>query len=194
MKIGLSCGIPILPHLCCSPIRLSLSLIQFIMALRYGLPVFLEDKSGRLTGSEFVDLYDRMKLNYRRIARDSERTVYGIYDTSPGSESPNTAVITLTFGADNSLGTIRVRRSNDMEMDTYLSRVTIFARWNLFLIFIFSPLTNKFLIVISSKSRHFVASDNQRYRWRHRYADDQEWAVSFFFLILLSKGRYWRGD
>ena len=98
------------------------------MALRYGLPVFLEDKSGRLTGSEFVDLYDRMKLKYRRIAHDSERTVYGIYDTSPGSESPNTAVITLTFGADNSLGTIRVRRSNDMEMDTYLSRVTVFAK------------------------------------------------------------------
>lgn len=42
---------------------------------------------------------------------------------------------------------------------------------------------NTSLILTSSKSRHFVASDRQRYQWRHRYADDQEWAVSFLMLV-----------
>jgi len=94
------------------------------MALRYGLPIFLEDKTGRLSGSDFVDLYDRMRLLYRRISRDSARTTYGIFTNS----DYHTPVITLEFGADNSLGSVRVGRSNNMVMDNYLSRVTILAR------------------------------------------------------------------
>lgn len=143
------------------------------MTLRYGLPLFLEDQSGRLTGSEFVDLYNRKKLIYRCISRDSTRTTYGIFDNSV-SRPPK---ITLEFGADNSLGTIRVGHSNAIAMETYLPRVTVFARCcNLSMLY----LINTCWSLTSSKSRHFIASDGQRYRWRHRYADDQEWAVSCF--------------
>lgn len=101
------------------------------MALRYGLPVFLEDQSGRLTGSKFEDLYNRMTLTYTRISRNSPQIVYGIFYTAPDEyTSARTPKIILEFGADNSLGTITVGRSNAMAMDDYLPRVNIFARCN----------------------------------------------------------------
>lgn len=150
------------------------------MALRYGLPLFLEDKTGRLTGSEFIDLYDRMKLMYRRLSRDPTCTDYGVFDiTYGGYEAYDVPKITLKFGADNSLGTIKVGRNDPIAMETYLPRVTIFSKCNPFC----RPFNKYILIVISSKSRHYIASDGQQYRWRHRYAIDQEWAVSLLILF-----------
>lgn len=117
-----------------SPISPLLVTHTLIMALRYGIPIFLEDQSGRLTGSEYVDLYNRKKFTYRRISRDSAHPTYGIFDNSPGSSS-RTPKVTLEFGSDNSLGTIRVNQSNAIPMDTYLSRVTIFARCHLSMLY-----------------------------------------------------------
>ena len=51
--------------------------------------------------------------------------------------------------------------------------------------------TGLFSLQEEAGEEQLTLSDNQWCRWRHRYADDQEWAVSFFFvLILLNKGRY----
>jgi hypothetical protein len=150
------------------------------MALRYGLPLFLEDKTGRLTGSEFIDLYDRMKLMYKRLSSDSTSKVYGVFEiTYGGYEAFRVPKITLEFGADHSLGTIQVGRNNPIAMENYLPRVTIFSKCNPF----YRPSNKYILIVISSKSRHYIASDGQQYRWRHRYAIDQEWAVSLSILF-----------
>lgn len=92
---------------------------------KFGLPFFLEDKTGRLTGSDFNDLHDRMKLFYRPRSRDPSRGIYDIYDVSSGrNDSCETPVVTLTFGSDNSLGTIKFSyESGSQDMGTYLSQV-----------------------------------------------------------------------
>jgi hypothetical protein len=103
------------------------------MAFRYGLPIFLEDQTGRLTrtGSDYVDLYNRKSICYQRISHacDFMRTTYGVFDRNSVSCEPD---ITLEFGADNSLGTIKVPvgHSDAIAMDIYLPRVSLFARCN----------------------------------------------------------------
>jgi hypothetical protein len=74
---------------------------------KYGMPFFLEDKTGLLTGSDFIDLHDRMGLTYRRSAQDATRTAYMIYDlaSSRRSAAPMPLAV-LDFGSNNSLGTI----------------------------------------------------------------------------------------
>ncbi|KAK7446365.1 hypothetical protein VKT23_014571 [Stygiomarasmius scandens] len=123
----------------------------------YGLPYFLEDKTGKLTGSEFIDVHDRLRLSYRRTTDLSvPHTAYMIYNTSsntyPGSFS--TALIALSFGSNNDLGTV-----------SFSSKVSI-------------PM-KKYLIKVSSvgRVRKFVASDGQEYYWSWRSQANQEWTV-----------------
>ena len=94
---------------------------------KFGLPFFLEDKTGRLTGSEFIDLHERMKLTYCPRSRDPSLGIYDIYDVSSGRrESYEIPVITLAFGPNNSLGTIKfVHESTAREMGNYLSQVNV---------------------------------------------------------------------
>ncbi|KAF8149343.1 hypothetical protein B0H34DRAFT_667731 [Crassisporium funariophilum] len=128
------------------------------MATKYGLPIFLEDKTGRLTGSEFVDIHERMRLAYRCTVRDAARTVYGVFDlTSGASDAHRVPVISLQFGSDNSLGTVTVGSSQAIQMTRYLSVVNIFA---------------------GSKLRRFFASDGKEYRWGYRLTDDHEWSCT----------------
>lgn len=84
-------------------------------------------------GSEFVDLYNRKTISYQRIshASDSMGTTYGIFNCE--SLGP---VITLEFGADNSLGTIKVGNNDAIAMDAYLPRVSSSARCNLFVFYL----------------------------------------------------------
>ncbi|PPQ91834.1 hypothetical protein CVT25_000288 [Psilocybe cyanescens] len=140
------------------------------MATRYGLPFFLEDKTGRLDGSEFVDLHDRTRLVYRRKSRDATRIVYGIFDITLGTyEAFHVPVVTLCFGADNSLGSVcyapgvgviggtREGEEKWMQMAKYLSQVNIFA---------------------GSKLRRFFASDGNEYRWGYKLAEGNEWTCT----------------
>ncbi|RDB16279.1 hypothetical protein Hypma_003068 [Hypsizygus marmoreus] len=122
----------------------------------YGMAYFLEDKSGNLTGSEFVDLHDRMRLSYRCTAHDATQSAYMIYDTTNtyGGTRP---LLALTFGADNHLGTINFSPESSMLMKKYLTKV--------------SPLG-------SSRIRKFIASDGQEYRWGWPVKDDQEWTCT----------------
>lgn len=92
----------------------------------YGMPYFLEDKSGRLTGSEFVDLHDRMHLSYRCTARDATHTAYMIYDMkSHGASRP---LVALDFGPNNQLGTISFGPTSSAEMKKYLTKVSTLGR------------------------------------------------------------------
>ncbi|KAF8955660.1 hypothetical protein BDZ97DRAFT_1673450 [Flammula alnicola] len=128
------------------------------MAVRYGLPFFLEDKTGRLSGSEFLEIHDRMKLLYRRRVHDDTGTIYDIYDITTGSsESFQVPVVSLSFGADNSLGTIKYRSQQPKQISRYLSEVSIFA---------------------GSRLRRFFGSDGNEYRWGYRLAEGNEWTCT----------------
>lgn len=65
----------------------------------------LEDRSGSLAGSEFVDLYDRMHLEVRctRRGADGARS-YGVFNMF--STLPDTPVVTLEYGAAGALGNV----------------------------------------------------------------------------------------
>jgi hypothetical protein len=90
---------------------------------RHFLPLFLEDRSGQLTGSEFVDVHDRVKLSYRRTRQDQRGTQYCIYETSSNryvspplivprvltrvrDDAMTRPVIALDFGVKGELGSI----------------------------------------------------------------------------------------
>jgi len=106
---------------------------------RYCQPYFLEDKTGSLAGSEFVDLNDRMKLVWRRTRADGQGTQYYIYDLTSGRPDAETKpVVILDFGPNSSLGLINYG-SSYIKMENYLQKVTPSGRYvsvlNLLLIF-----------------------------------------------------------
>ncbi|KAI0674884.1 hypothetical protein C8Q78DRAFT_1066791 [Trametes maxima] len=110
----------------------------------FGLPYFLEDTTGRITGSEFVDLHNRMHLSIKQTLRDAHHSAYVIYDHSRSSGASRGLFLplaTLDFGAHNALGTIKVGDGEHIQMGQYLAKSG------------------------SSKSRKFRASDGQDYRW-----------------------------
>lgn len=96
------------------------------MELDFDLPIFLEDQTGLLTGSVFVDLYDRQKISYLCLS-DASDTTYGIFNSNSPRFRPD---IILEFGVDNSLGTIKLGKSDAIAMDDYLPRVSSSARCN----------------------------------------------------------------
>ena len=90
----------------------------------YGMPYFLADKTGLLSGSEFNDVNDRMRLVYRCTANDSTHKSYIIYDSSvTGVPS-----VVLDFGPDDSLGTISFGSDKSLPMKKYLSKVSMLGR------------------------------------------------------------------
>ncbi|KAJ7661039.1 hypothetical protein B0H17DRAFT_1185273 [Mycena rosella] len=125
---------------------------------RYGMPYILEDTTGRLTGSEFIDIHERLNLTLRCTARDSCHTSYMIYNTSPNvyqSTIPK-PLAGLDFGPNNTLGTISFS-SVTVPMRKYLTKPTPMG---------------------SSKLRRFVASDGQIYQWARRSQPNQEWTCT----------------
>ncbi|KAF9474741.1 hypothetical protein BDN70DRAFT_996862 [Pholiota conissans] len=127
------------------------------MALRYGLPYFLEDTTGLLSGTKFIDLYGRMRFLYTRRLRSESQTVYDIYDESDNSTQKNVPVVTLTFGPRHCLGTIQYRNEQPRNMDQYLSQLNLFA---------------------GTKLRRFFASDGREYRWGWRKVAGDEWTCT----------------
>ncbi|KAJ7607289.1 hypothetical protein DFH06DRAFT_216436 [Mycena polygramma] len=124
---------------------------------RYGMPYILEDTTGRLTGSEFVDIHERVRFTVRCTARDVSHTAFMIYNTSPAvfqSAVPK-PLVALDFGPNNSLGTISFS-SVPMPMRKYLTRHAMG----------------------SAKVRRFVASDGQTYQWARRTQTNQEWTCT----------------
>ncbi|KDQ23090.1 hypothetical protein PLEOSDRAFT_1049836 [Pleurotus ostreatus PC15] len=126
----------------------------------YGLSYFLEDMTGKLTGSEFVDIYGRMRLTLRRTTFDTTRAAYMIFNTtSSAGYSPHSTtqpLVALDFGPKNALGTISFPPNVCLPMQKYLIQTSSG----------------------SSKSRRFRASDGQDYCWAYRGQIDQEWACT----------------
>lgn len=97
------------------------------MSTVYGMPYLLEDKTGKLTGSDFVDMNDRLRLSLRRTAQAPTHTAYMIHNATYGQDSLN-PLIALSFGPDNSLGTITIRSGASIPMDQYLTKVSTLGR------------------------------------------------------------------
>ncbi|TFY66434.1 hypothetical protein EVG20_g4658 [Dentipellis fragilis] len=117
-----------------------------------GIPYFLEDRTGLLTGSDFVDVHDRMRLSVRCSLRDAAHTAYMIYDmTYPSNAQPAAA---LDYPSNNGLGSIMIHGRGSWQMNQYLVKLSPFG---------------------SSRNRKFTASDGQEYRWSWRTRDGFEW-------------------
>jgi len=98
----------------------------------YGFPFFLEDKTGELTGSDFVDLHDRMRFSLRCTMQDANRTVYMIYDTSNGAGAVGARVrepaAVLEYGPGGALGFVTIGASAAVTTTDYLRRTSLFGR------------------------------------------------------------------
>ena len=93
----------------------------------FGMPYFLEDSTGQLTGSDFVDLHNRTHLSLKQTLRDAHHTAFVIYDLSarPGARTGLLVPLaTLDFGPANALGTVKVGAAEHVPMDRYLVRST----------------------------------------------------------------------
>ena len=89
----------------------------------FGLPYFLEDTTGKLTGSDFVDLHGRTHLSLKLTLRDAHHTAYTIYDLNarPGARTGLLVPLaTLDFGSNNALGTVKVGSGEHVRMEQYL--------------------------------------------------------------------------
>lgn len=116
------------------------------------MPYLLEDKTGNLTGSHFVDINDRLRLMLRCTTRGSTHATYIICNTTAGTEP----VVTLNFGSNNSLGTIAFGSGPQVPMSSFLES---------------SPNG-------SAKSRTFTGSDGNQYRWSWRTTQSEEWTCT----------------
>jgi hypothetical protein len=97
------------------------------MTTNYGMPFFLEDKTGRLTGSDFVDINDRLRLRLRCTAQEPTHTAYMVHDVTHGNNASN-PLIALAYGPDNSLGTITIGPGGPKAMKQYLVKLTPLGR------------------------------------------------------------------
>lgn len=139
------------------------------------MPFFLEDRTGDLKGSEFVDIYNRLRFSIRCTLRSPEHTAYMVYDLSTTSSSSRGGLLVpiacLDFGVNHGLGTVKIGEKEHVQMSQYLAKISrryfiffLSYRWGL----------NSFY---SSKARRFIASDGQEYRWTHQAGSDSEWQV-----------------
>lgn len=124
----------------------------------YGMPYILEDKTGELTGSDFIDINDRLRLRLRCTAQAPTHTAYMIHNVTHGHECEvSRALVALAFGPGDSLGTIIFESRSPVAMNEYLRRVSLLA---------------------SSKSRKFLASDGEEYQWSWRSTKGHEWTCT----------------
>jgi hypothetical protein len=97
----------------------------------YGLPYFLEDITGVLTGSDFVDMHGRMRLSVRCTLQDGARAVYMVHDaaaTAQGRARVQEPAAVLDFGPGGTLGSVVIGAHAPVPMATYLSKTARFGR------------------------------------------------------------------
>ncbi|CAK5267036.1 unnamed protein product [Mycena citricolor] len=135
---------------------------------RYGMPYILEDTTGSLTGSEFIDINERMHFRVRCTAKDTQHTAYMIYNShhssNPGRVAIPLPVAGLDFGREHALGTISYS-SEGVPMRKYLVR----------------PESKVISFGIHSgghRVRRFLASDGQVYQWARKTHVNQEWTCT----------------
>ena len=137
------------------------------------------DLTGKLSGSDFVDLHNRMHLSLKQTLRDAHHTAYVIYDLSSRSGGRGGLLVplaTLDFGPQNALGSIKIADGEHIPMGHYLMKSAgyVSARY------LNCLHGNSLYSLVSgcsvSKSRKFKATDGQEYRWTLQ--PDGEWQVS----------------
>ncbi|KAH9957307.1 hypothetical protein BC827DRAFT_1138204 [Russula dissimulans] len=127
--------------------------------VKTGIPFMLEDKSGSLSGSSFVDLYERMCLLLRCTRRDPDgASQYRVYDVT--FEQPILAPeatqflpeATLEYGAAGALGNITIIEPGGSSRTQTMSS--------------------------APRHRKFIASDGQEYSWswRTNTRENLEWS------------------
>lgn len=97
------------------------------MSTVYGMPYLLEDKTGKLAGSDFVDMNDRLRLRLRCTAQAPTHTAYMIHNVTHGNDSSN-PLMALAFGPNNSLGTITICSGAPIPMEQYLTKLSPLGR------------------------------------------------------------------
>lgn len=162
----------------------------------FGMPLFLEDRGGRLTASEFVDIYDRARFSLRCTHSDSTHAAYTIYNMLEHETSTRTGMAVpdavLDFGANHALGSVKIGRGESVPMNQYLSKVDSSSGYVSFLAFTVGCTLIEHCRR-STGTRKFVAANGQEYRWSYRSAkDDQdiEWQVRSESIALSSARLY----
>ena len=70
-----------------------------------GVPLMFDDRTGSLSGSEFVELHDRIYLRVRCTRRDPDgASQYGVYNMR--SRHDEIPVATFGYGAGGTLGNV----------------------------------------------------------------------------------------
>jgi len=118
----------------------------------------LEDRTGQLTGSDFEDIHDRVRLSLRCTQQTQTNTTYMIFDRSRTSAyGYNNPLVVLNFGPNNTLGTVSFKTGVHIPMNQYLAKTSLFGR---------------------SSTRKFIAQDGQEYQWTWHVNPTQEWTCS----------------
>lgn len=102
------------------------------------LPYAFEDRTGRLTASDFDEIYDRLFLHVAQSPQETNGTTLMIYnmhrratrhrDLLPLREEPS---VILEFGAKNALGVITFLQPParlSVPMNRYLRKINLFGR------------------------------------------------------------------
>ena len=90
----------------------------------YGQHYMLEDRSGLLTGSDFEDVNNRIRLTLRCTQATSAHAAYMIFDrTHSNVYDFNNPLAVLDFGPNNTLGTVAFKPGVHVPMKQYLTKV-----------------------------------------------------------------------
>jgi hypothetical protein len=94
----------------------------------YGQDYMLEDRTGRLTGSDFEDVHERVRLTLKCTQKAQTHTVYMIYDrTRTAVCNYNNPLAVLDFGPNDTLGTVSFKTGVHKPMQQYLVKVSRYA-------------------------------------------------------------------
>lgn len=89
----------------------------------------LEDRTGRITGSDFEDVHDRIRLSLKCTQKAPTHTAYMIFDrTKTTTFNYNNPLAVLDFGANDSLGTVSFKTGVHLPMKQYLLKVSALSR------------------------------------------------------------------
>lgn len=155
-----------------------------------GIPFMLYDKTGSLSGSEFVDSpLGRLAFRVRCTRRDPDGTQYGVYNMLAGHyDAP---VATFDYGAGGALGNISTigpgGSLRTQAIATFLVQVGGYVNANSsstrpLSLFLHTSTHAVFLRTHRPRHRKFTASDGHEYSWSWRTSNDKdlEWSVSIF--------------
>lgn len=87
---------------------------------------YILEEQGNLQSSEFTDIYNRLSFRIRCTLSSTDRTAYMLYDghalaSRDGSAMP---LACLDFGANHTLGAIKLGQQEYVEMEKYLARTS----------------------------------------------------------------------